>query len=53
MPKKKPINITCKNCVVEFPYEPRRTLCIDGYKKHTNWIKPCDEEVKFIDDDTD
>ncbi len=39
-----------KNCDTIFPYIPRRILCVDSYKKQTNWIKPS-EEVKFIEDE--
>ena len=40
----------CKNCQIIFPFIPRIILCVDCYKKQTNWIKPS-EEVKFIDDE--
>jgi hypothetical protein len=40
----------CKNCDTIFPYIPRRILCVDCYKKLTNWTKQT-EEVKFIDDE--
>ncbi len=49
MPREKTERI-CKNCHTIFPYIPRRILCVDCYKKQTNWTKPI-EEVKFIDDD--
>ena len=53
MPNKKMIKSTtrlCKDCHITFPYIPRRTLCIDCYKKYTNFTKR-NEEVQFIDDD--
>jgi hypothetical protein len=49
MPKKKTDRI-CKICDTIFPYIPRRILCVDCYKKQTNWTKKT-EEIKFIDDE--
>ena len=44
----------CKDCKSLILYIPRRTSCIECYKKKTNWTKPIDakaEEINFINDD--
>ncbi len=48
MPEKAKTRL-CKDCLLTFPYIPRRIRCVDCYKKYTNFTKTI-EEVKFIDD---
>lgn len=50
MPKPKPTERKCKDCIEIIPVIPRRVRCCSCYKKYTNYTK-INDEVKFIDDD--